>query len=145
MNALRILDGHVTHERLDDEVLVINLETGAYYALGGVGADCWTLLSRQAPIDTTSDVLAERYRTDRATVRAEVDALAAELVHEGLATWDEDPSMPADPLALLPGAVAPAYAPPRLEKYDDMEELLLLDPIHEVDDAGWPALPAEPA
>ena len=25
-----------------------------------------------------------------------------------------------------------------MEKYDDMQELLLLDPIHEVDEAGWP-------
>ena len=28
----------VTHERLDDEVIAINLETGAYYALDGVGS-----------------------------------------------------------------------------------------------------------
>jgi hypothetical protein len=25
-----------------------------------------------------------------------------------------------------------------LNKYSDMQELLLLDPIHDVDDAGWP-------
>ena len=27
---------------------------------------------------------------------------------------------------------------PTIEKYDDMQELLLLDPIHEVDEDGWP-------
>jgi hypothetical protein len=25
-----------------------------------------------------------------------------------------------------------------LHKYTDMEELLLLDPIHDVDETGWP-------
>ena len=30
------------------------------------------------------------------------------------------------------------YSPPVLNSYTDMEELLLLDPIHDVDQAGWP-------
>ena len=30
------------------------------------------------------------------------------------------------------------FAPPRLEKYSDLEDLLVLDPIHDVDEAGWP-------
>jgi hypothetical protein len=28
--------------------------------------------------------------------------------------------------------------PPRLERYTDMKDYFLLDPIHEVDTAGWP-------
>ena len=31
-----------------------------------------------------------------------------------------------------------AYASPELQAYTDMKDLLLLDPVHEVDDAGWP-------
>jgi hypothetical protein len=31
------------------------------------------------------------------------------------------------------------YSPPKLSAYTDMQELLLLDPVHEVDDAGWPS------
>jgi hypothetical protein len=27
---------------------------------------------------------------------------------------------------------------PKLSKYTDMEDLLALDPIHEVDEMGWP-------
>jgi hypothetical protein len=30
------------------------------------------------------------------------------------------------------------FEPPILEKYVDMQDLLLLDPIHEVDERGWP-------
>ena len=30
------------------------------------------------------------------------------------------------------------FATPVLNKYSDMQDLLLLDPIHEVDDTGWP-------
>jgi hypothetical protein len=28
--------------------------------------------------------------------------------------------------------------PPVLERYTDMQELLFLDPIHDVDESGWP-------
>lgn len=31
-----------------------------------------------------------------------------------------------------------SFEVPVLHKYTDMEDLLLLDPIHEVDDEGWP-------
>ena len=45
---------------------------------------------------------------------------------------------PEDGEAAAP-AGAPAFVVPTLEKYTDMEALLLADPIHEVDEAaGWP-------
>ena len=31
-----------------------------------------------------------------------------------------------------------AFEAPRLERYTDMKDYFLLDPIHEVDTAGWP-------
>ena len=31
------------------------------------------------------------------------------------------------------------FVAPQLHKYTDMQELLLLDPIHDVDQEGWPA------
>ena len=35
-------------------------------------------------------------------------------------------------------AVTVVPGEPVLEKYTDMQELLLLDPIHDVEEAGWP-------
>jgi hypothetical protein len=32
-----------------------------------------------------------------------------------------------------------SFTHPQLQKYTDMQELLLLDPIHEVEESGWPA------
>ena len=148
MSSIRILDGHVAHERLDDEVVVINLDTGAYYALDGPSADCWTLLAHGTPLSETANVLAERHAVDHGAIAREVDALAAELVREGLAAWDPNGPGSAEPPSVLPERPverAGAGTELRIEKYDDLEELLLLDPIHEVDASGWPALPAESA
>ena len=36
------------------------------------------------------------------------------------------------------------FEPPSLETFTDMRDLLLLDPIHEVTDAGWPHVAESP-
>jgi len=48
------------------------------------------------------------------------------------------------PRAAAPTADRPPFVKPILQKYTDMADLLLLDPIHEVDAGqGWPH-PAPP-
>jgi hypothetical protein len=135
---------HVTHERLDDEVIAINLETGAYYALDGPSADCWTLVAAGAAPDEMVALLDARYDVSPEVVRADVAAFLAQLVEQGLAAETDAPvAAEGDPPALPTGAAAVPYAAPSLTRYDDLDDLLLLDPIHEVDDAGWPIARAE--
>ncbi len=62
---------------------------------------------------------------------------AVELEREGLVVPLAAPAATAEVPALSNGHV---FAPPELHKYTDFQELLLLDPIHEVDQSlGWPA------
>jgi hypothetical protein len=130
----------VTHERLDDEVIAINLETGAYFALDGTAADAWTLAAAGSSTDDIVTALAARYEKAPATIPADVSAFVAELVEQGLASETADAPTPADDAAPLPtgGNARREYLPPSLLRYDDLADLLLLDPIHEVDDVGWP-------
>jgi hypothetical protein len=46
----------------------------------------------------------------------------------------------------LPADVLPAaFVAPVLHKHTDMQDLLLLDPIHEVDETGWPSVKKDAA
>jgi hypothetical protein len=129
----------VTHERLDSEVIAINLETGAYFALDGVAADTWTLAASGSSTDEIVAALDARYETSAETLRTDVAAFVAELVEQGLATETTEAPSPAEGVAPLPaGDALSPYQPPSLLRYDDLADLLLLDPIHEVDDVGWP-------
>lgn len=38
---------------------------------------------------------------------------------------------------------APEYVPPELEKFTDLSDYFLIDPIHDVGLAGWPNRPPE--
>src|SRR5438094_2860742 len=80
----------VTHERLDDEVIAINLETGAYFVLEGAAAECWTALVDGASPESVArhlqsryDVTEERALTDSMSVLAELQASAMVGVVEG--------------------------------------------------------------
>jgi len=131
----------VTHERLDDEVIAIDLETGAYFALEGVAAECWSGIARGLSLEAVVAAITARYDVDPETVRRDVEHFASQLAEERLveasdAVGDE---VPEDPT----GSSRKAYAAPSIEKFDDLQELLLLDPVHEVDEAGWPIPRAE--
>ena len=44
---------------------------------------------------------------------------------------------------MSPAAELPNFERPKLGKYTDMQDLLLADPIHEVDEQGWPVQPGD--
>jgi len=139
MQRYRANEPNVAHERLDDEVVAIHLRTGVYYALSGVSADIWTLVAAGTDVETTADHVASRYEVGTDTARMHTAQLVHDLVSEDLLVLDGD--APVEP-PVLPDRRSD-YAPPELQRYDDMQNLLLIDPIHQVDDTGWPARPGE--
>ena len=130
----RLSSPSVIHETMGDEVVVINLDSGRYYSLEGAGAALWEALVAGASREAIADAIAARYAGERAEIDRAVTAVADELEAEGLI-------VPAEASDVAPPANGGERAPflaPVLQKYTDMEALLLLDPIHEVDEQGWP-------
>jgi hypothetical protein len=127
----------VAAETVNGEVLMIHLESGNYYSLRATGATIWEAIELGVPGPTIATAFRDRYGV--ADADEVVDEFLAELVSEDLLTTD--------PIGTN-GQAAPAWAPPsldgdfvapRLEKFTDMQHLILLDPVHEVDTGqGWP-------
>lgn len=141
--------GHadIAHQRVDNEVIAINLRTGAYFSLRDAAADAWELLAGRVDAAETSVLIAARYDADASTVLDDLAPFIARLLDEGLIAEADRAEL--DRAAPTPPTLAPvdpgtAYHMPRLDKYEDMEELLLLDPIHDVDAEGWPVVATEP-
>ena len=78
------------------------------------------------------------YQADASVAAAAVQALVTALAAEDLVQPTGEAA--AQP-AYSNGQRAPFVAPV-LQKHTDMQDLLLLDPIHEVDETGWPSLKA---
>lgn len=130
---------NIMHEAIDNEVVVVNLDNGAYYSFDGVGGQIWGWLdgkgqSLEGLIARASATFSGEPALIAEAVESFVTQLRAEqLVSVSMADADLSPDEMEAGIHALPFQV------PNLQKYTDMEALLLVDPIHEVDeDAGWP-------
>jgi Coenzyme PQQ synthesis protein D (PqqD) len=138
----------VLHESIDGEVIVIDLTTGSYYSLRGSAAEAWELVQRSpgATSGQVAEAVAAHYTEDAGGVFPAVVRFLQELADEGLVDVVEASD---EPVSLsLPeqnGRAPRSFAPPVLEKYTDMQDLVLLDPVHQVDQAGWPRQAADAA
>jgi hypothetical protein len=140
-NHFKINYPQITHETIDGETVILNLDTGSYYSIDKAGALIWSLIDAGASIRQIVEFVSRSYSDDHKEIEAGVYALVEKLEQEGLilASEDTSPSGISDAAAAAqqPGERSP-FEFPNLHKYTDMEDLLLLDPIHDVDDAGWP-------
>jgi Coenzyme PQQ synthesis protein D (PqqD) len=131
----------VTHETIEGESVIINLETGNYYSLQGTGADIWALIAKNIPVSDIVEDLTQRYSGVRADIKECITGLLLELQSEQLIVPGQltNGSNSGDGLSVALHSTKCDFQTPQLQKFTDMQELLLLDPIHEVDAAGWPS------
>ena len=131
-----ITNPQVIHETIDGETIVIDLSTGTYFSLRGAGPVIWNAIAAGERADAIAARLGTVY-PDEPGVADAVGAFVRELEAEGLlvsnGTSHDGPA--AAPLA---DAEPTAFIAPTLEKYTDMQDIILLDPVHQVGDRGWP-------
>ncbi|WP_034721235.1 PqqD family protein [Intrasporangium chromatireducens] len=126
----------VISETIDGETIILHLGNGFYFSAGGCGPAAWSLLSCSATVDDTAAALRQLYQTDGVDLEGELDRFIEELTSEGLLVPSDTPRSPTPEPA---GAGPMPFVPPTLSKFTDMEDLLLLDPVHEVSPKqGWP-------
>ena len=131
----------VTHETIDGEAVIINLDSGNYYSLVDVGSFIWGLIEKGASANDLQDQVSQSYQGDVSDIDRGVQELLVQLEQENLIVPVNGAAGAVDPAQVTPSNnhhEKPSFNPPLLHKYSDMQELLLLDPIHDVDDAGWP-------
>jgi hypothetical protein len=142
----RINSPHVVAETLDGEATIVDLESGTYYALNPSGSFIWDGLTGGREPAAVAGEFAAAYELDGTHATQAVDELLTQLTEQKLIVPAGNAA--ANGGAAANGHAAPAraaspnggtYLAPELRTYTDMQELLLLDPIHEVDESGWPS------
>jgi hypothetical protein len=127
----------VIAETIDGEVMVMNLQAGIYYSVTAEGALIWSALVAGVPVDILQAGVV------RGT-GAPADAVAADLAAFVQRLLDESLLRPLSTTTGRPDATPPFDQPRKLyrgfgfERYDDMRAMLVIDPVHEVGEFGWP-------
>jgi hypothetical protein len=111
---------------MDGEADLIHFESGKYYAANRTGSYLLDMLSRGHNLEELCEHLPPAARSD---VYKFVDLLATEgLLH----------ATTVPPSLDLSSEPWPDDSAPALETHTDLEDLLKLDPIHDVQADGWP-------
>ena len=121
-------------EEFDGEIVAINLDTGLYFSMKDTGALLWRELVAGHSVESLLELAGD------AEMAEAVKRFTGELLSGGLMRQTLSPQTGCE--STKPGLLALAtMAPPYLESFGDMQSLLLLDPVHEVEqEVGWPKI-----
>ena len=135
--VLELAFPHCSADDFDGEIVAINLDTGIYYSVKDSAALVWHDLVDGHSVEALLEVVQGKPETHAALAQ-----FADALLTSGLMRPSNAAREPAGPARIA--SAFPAMEAPVLEPFGDMQDLLLLDPVHEVDEEmGWPNTPGE--
>lgn len=122
----------VVEESIDGEALIVNLRTGLYYSARGSGDLLWQMvLAGYTPAEAAAAISCSDRPAD--TVATDVARFVEELVAEELVR-----PRAARAVQRIEARPVTAFEIPVLERFADLQDLLVLDPVHDVTEEGWP-------
>jgi hypothetical protein len=146
---LRPNSAEVAAKVMDGEAIMINLSNGMYYSMDQVGGVVWDLVAAERSAEEIVAALVERYEVDVQQARQDVERLLGELLEHDLIRVGQPATSTTTSRSTV---IVPAptsrqpYAPPVLNVYSDMGDLLALDPpMPGLDDIPWGGSPGQPA
>ncbi|HRY28452.1 MAG TPA: PqqD family protein [Elusimicrobiota bacterium] len=77
---------HVAWRKVDDEVVILDLETSVYYSLNETGSKIWELIGKGLSEEAIAEEVAEDYGQKVATVKKDVSAIIKKMKKENLVT-----------------------------------------------------------
>ena len=125
----------IAWEDFPDEVVAIDLERGIYFNLSGGGADTFRAFAHPTSVEAVVTQLGALYDAPAEALEEAIRGLVTALRGEGLLV---PAGGPAGPSAALGEQGQRAFVGFELHKHEDLQELLVIDPVHGVADEGWP-------
>ena len=119
------------HDTIDGETLLIDSETGHLLMMTGVGPLLWQLLLGGVAVEPLAAEVVDRFGPAAGEdCRSFLQVLAEAGVVIPATTAVAETPVPGWP---------DSFAAPVLERYDDIANIITMDPIHDVDQSlGWP-------
>lgn len=135
----RLNEPDVIQETVEGETLIVHTRSGTYYSLEGSGTHVWNSLLAGQSTAEIAEAFAASSDDDRTAIRAGLDTFIDALVSERLIVPSDHAPAGSTSAGRATDTPKPTFVAPELRTFSDMQELLLVDPIHDVQpDAGWP-------
>lgn len=127
---------NIVCEIFDNEVVAVNLDVGIYYSITGWSSKVWQMIQNGLSADEMIQILSE-YCVDASSVNKILAKFIQDLLDKNLIVISTE-TVRNSSLDLQFEKIDKA---PELfiEEFSDMQDILLLDPVHDVDESGWPS------
>jgi hypothetical protein len=135
-NAQLILNtSNISQERLDGEVVVISFNTGKYFSAKGSAADLFWLIENGIDQSLWTEILSQHFEGFSVENSGIAEFLTVGVSEELFIPLDA-PALEA--ISLPVDYTRGTWEIPKLVVFEDLQDLLLLDPIHDTSLEGWP-------
>lgn len=124
------LSRRVAADLFEGEYIIANFDTGLYYSLQGIGV--YMLIN--LPLENPDQLIAkfvDLFPQRKEQIELELKSIWSELKNELIVVPTEGNNVKSE--LEFPTEFEPSV----FNKYGDMQDLLALDPIHEVNENGW--------
>lgn len=130
----------IVFESFDGEAVVLDLSTGNYFGFSDSGSRVWQALSS----GVAAQALVGQSAGGATISMAELEGFIAQLLEFRLLA--PLPDTAAQPISgALLAELAQTSEPVKVEVHNDLADLILVDPIHEVEEPqGWPVVKQRP-
>ncbi len=128
---------NVSWERVANEVIAIQLETGRYYNLLDISADLWCQMNPGVSLETLTQEFSKLFpNVDDVKLQIEsfLDSCCKARLILQIDNLDKVENWEKFPIE------SKVWNSPEAVEYSDLQDLILVDPIHDVDQSGWPNL-----
>jgi hypothetical protein len=133
-----LINPQVIHETIDGETIIIDLGSGTYFSLQGAAPSIWNGLAAGEGNAQIVARLQSLYTADEAQLSGALDGFLQKLLGDGLIAPGEVTADVPAPASPEPAGERVPFVVPKLERFEDMQDIILLDPVHKVDSQGWP-------
>ena len=134
----RVNSPHVISETVGGETIIVNLASGHYFSLQGTAVEVWQALERGETAETMVLELEQRYEAGDGEIDAAVRKLLEDFVGAELVVAEGNGNGSGAVAAPQHVGEREPFVAPSFTTFTDMQDIILLDPVHEVDTRGWP-------
>ncbi len=78
------IPNHVISRQVDEETVLLDLASGVYFGLDGVGQRIWELISEQKTIAETAATLTAEFEVEEDRAQTDVVDFVSDLIERGL-------------------------------------------------------------
>ena len=138
MSLYKVRDKNVVSEIIDEEAIIMDLTAGTYFSSDGAGAVIWDGIVCGFEAAQIKQRVRRAFSVDPAELNVDFENFVTSLLANRLVAVTHEGALSSAGWSMPLPADRRAYDQPVLNRYDDLQTLALLDPIHDVEEDGWP-------